>query len=89
MFTSQPAQTFLRSLDNLPAHQTLYSEDNSVKKDGITPRYDSIVKINVQNFPSTEQTKKMMLALFADDDLFVKDDFQRSGETHLEGCQHN
>ena len=89
MFTSQPAQTFLRSLDNLPAHKTLYSEDNSVKKDGITPSYDSIVKTNVQNFPSTEQTKKMMLTLFADDGLFVKDDFQRSGEIHLEGCQHN
>ena len=56
---------------------------------GITPSYDLVVKTNAQNFPSTEQTKKIMLALFADDGLFVKDDFQRSGEIHLEGCQHN
>ena len=87
MFTSEPAQAFVRSLNFLSAHKTLSSEDKYIKKDGITPNYESIVKTDLQNFPSTNQTKKMMFALFANEGLLMKDGFQSSGEINLEGCQ--
>ena len=86
-FLSEPVQAFLRSLKYLPIDETPHDDDQYMKKDEVTPDYDSIVKTDVQNFPSTEQTKKMMFALFGDAGLFMKDDFQRSGEIHIEGCQ--
>jgi hypothetical protein len=84
-FLSGSAQAFLRSLGFFPTEKTLHSDD--IKKDEITPNYDSIAKTDVQNFPSTEQTKKIMFVVFGDDGLFMKDHFERSGEIDIEGCQ--
>jgi hypothetical protein len=84
---SGSAQEFLRSLRFFPTDKTLHSDDKYTKKDEITTNYDSIAKTDVQNFPSTEQTKKIMFVLFGDDGLFMKDHFERSGEIDIEGCQ--
>ena len=86
-FRSESAQTFLRSLPFLTTDKTQQSGHEYTKKDEIPPdvHYDSIVKTDVQNFPCTEQTKKMMFALFGDQGLFLHDKFERSGEIHMEG----
>ena len=79
---SKPVQAFLRTLKSLPTVKTGISLE---KKNEISPSYDSIVKTDVQDFPSTEQTKQMMSALFGDHGLYKKDNFERSGEIHEEG----
>ncbi|XP_028400741.1 uncharacterized protein LOC114523881 [Dendronephthya gigantea] len=81
-FASEPVQAFLRTLKSCPSAKTAISLE---KKDEILPRYDSIVKTSVQDIPSTEQTKQMMVALFGDEGLYEKDHFRRSGEIHNEG----
>lgn len=67
----------------------LYFKDRRSKKDEITNAvHGSMVKTDVRNIPCTEQTMRMMYALFGDDGVFSRDGFHRFGMVSVQGSAY-